>query len=97
MESVSITIIGLITSSGAIGTFLGYYLYKRKNNAEAATQEATAKQGESGVLESNFKIYQSLIDDLEKRFKTALKDLEIEVQELKKELEQCKKKYLKIA
>lgn len=108
MESISITVISLITGSGVIGAILGYYLYKRKNNAEAATQEATAKQGEAVAVESNLKIYQELINDLRQQFETRIKEvrqeaaeqrdeLEAEIKELKIDLEKCKREYLKSA
>jgi predicted RNase H-like nuclease (RuvC/YqgF family) len=89
------TYINVFISSGAVATILGYYLYKRKNNAEAATQEATAKQGQATAVESNLKIYQNLIDDLEKRFNSTIAEMEKEIQELKQELHECKRRYLK--
>ena len=89
------TYINVFVSSGAVATILGYYLYQRKNNAEAATQEAVAKQGNATAVESNLKIYQNLIDDLEKRFNSTIAEMEKEIQELKQELHECKRRYLK--
>ncbi len=80
------TLISTITA--IIGVGGGYWAGYRRSKAEVS-------QVETSVVSENVKIYQNLLDDLEKRFNERLKAIETEYEEkiveLEKEIGQLRK------
>lgn len=60
------------------------WLVKRRfiDKAEIKVSQSQAKDAQLNTISTNFKVYQDLIDDLEKRFKSRIIELEEDVERM---------------